>query len=274
MYSFGPIPRQKQSGRHIGTHQKINRVARRHLSSYVNTHTAWFPSIREILHYEGMRGPDGVKIKSPGRDEPWHFIDPHDPQKDRRLLDAIANHRANLIDALSDNNHERAAFEAAWLAHAVTDGLTPAHHEVEIEQLRADDVREPSIKTKIVISGHGSRKDLIRNNWKYWGARGAMTSHTLFEAGVATTAAPLNAAKSKLHEHDLEHLEERGFEAIYLEMVDDISHLDMYNRFKQTGWTRTLARQTANDLLPTVIRAVTLAWYDALVHSSKGQDLP
>ena len=43
--------------------------------------------------------------------------------------------------------------------------------------------------------------------------------------------------------------------------------LDMYERFKRTGWTRTLARQTANELLPTIIRAVTLAWYDCIMES-------
>lgn len=264
MYSFGPIPRQKRTGRHVGTHQKIDRIARRHLEPYLDTRQAWFPSIREILHFEGMRGPDGVKMKSPGRDEPWHFIDPHDPEKDRRLLDDIANHQANLTTALQDGNRERAAFEAAWLAHAVTDGLTPAHHEVELEKIRADDEREPSVKTKLVMTGKGSKKEFIRNNWKYWGARGVMTSHTLFEGGIVTASKPLNFAKAKLHEHDIDHLVERGFEAVYLEMLDDIAHLDMYNRFKQTGWTRTLARQTANDLLPTAIRAVTLAWYDAV----------
>lgn len=268
MYSFGPIPRQQKSGRHIGTHQKIDRVARRHLGEHLHDDN-WFPSIREILHFEGMRGPDGAKIKSPGRDEPWHFIDPHNPQRDRQLLDAIANHQANLTVALRDVNRERASFEAAWLAHAIADGLTPAHHEVEIEKIRADDQREPSVKTKLVMSGGGSKKDFIRNNWKYWGARGVMTSHTLFEAGVATAAKPLNFARAHLHQHDIERLQTDGFESMYLEMVDEISHLDMYNRFKKTGWTRTLARQTANDLLPTAIRAVTLAWYDALQRAAQ-----
>lgn len=264
MYSFGPIPRQQKSGRHVGTHQKIDRVARRHLSEHIDERTQWFPSIREILHFEGMRGPDGVKMKSPGCDEPWHFIDPHDPHGDRQLLDAIAGHQTNLATALREHNSERAAFEAAWLAHAVADGLTPAHHEVEIEKIRADDARPPSLKTKLVMSGNGSMQDFIRNNWKYWGARGVMTSHTLFEAGVASASKPLNFAKAHLHDHDIERLAKDGFESMYLEMLDDIAHLDMYTRFRRTGWTRTLARQTANDLVPTAIRAVTLAWYDAL----------
>lgn len=238
-------------------------MARRHLSAHLDDDNIVFPSINDILHFEGMRGPDGIKLKSPGQDEPWHFIDPHDPQRDRRLLDDILNHTENLKRALMEHNHERAAFEAAWLAHVVTDGLTPAHHEVDIEKIRADDDRKPSVKTKLIMSGSGSSKEFIKNNWKYWGARGVMTSHTLFEAGIATASNPLRLEDSALHEHDIEHLIERGFEAVYLEMLDDVSQLGMYERFKKTGWTRTLARQTAKDLMPTIIRAVTLAWYDA-----------
>ena len=71
--------------------------------------------------------PDGIKRKSPGVDEPWHFIDPSDPS-DTALVEMIMDHYANLVQALKKRNNVRAAFEAAWMAHAITDGLTPAHH--------------------------------------------------------------------------------------------------------------------------------------------------
>ncbi len=264
MYSFGPLPKYKQSGRIIGTHQKVDRIARKHIATYLHEPRE-FPTIRGILHFEGIRGPDGAKMKSAGRDEPWHFIDPHNPQADRRILDALADHRSNLITALRANDGIRAAFEAAWLAHAVTDGLTPAHHFADIEQIRADDARAPSVRTKLVMQGSG--KEFIKNNWNYWGARGVMTSHTLFEAGVATASKPLNFAEATLHDDDIAHLAAVGYETMYLELLHDIAQLDMYERFKRTGWTRTLARQTANELLPTIIRAVTLAWYDCIMES-------
>lgn len=269
MYSIGPLPKQKRSGKIVGTHQKIDRVARRHLTPLIDMQKLYFPTIREILHFEGMRGPDGAKLKSPGKDEPWHFIDPNQPTKDRRLLDAIENHRCNLADALRTHNIERASFEAAWLAHAVTDGLTPAHHVSDLEELRADDARTPSVKTKAIMSGSGSTKQFVKNNWEYWGARGVMTTHTLFEAGVATAAKPLNLHKARLHDEDLYDMKTRGFEAVYIEMVEEISHLGMYDRFKRTGWTRTLAKQTADELLPTIVRGVAMAWYDAYLEASR-----
>ena len=85
------------------------------------------PTTREILHFEGNNGPDGIKRKSPSVDEPWHYIDPANPN-DRALAGMINDHYVNLVQALRDANRVRAAFEAAWMAHAITDGLTPAHH--------------------------------------------------------------------------------------------------------------------------------------------------
>ena len=99
------------SGRFIGVHQKIDRVARRHLTPMLPD---WceFPDIKDILHFEGKNGPDGVKRKSPAVDEPWHFINPDDPN-DTALLEMIDQHIDNLAKALQKNNSERAAFETA-----------------------------------------------------------------------------------------------------------------------------------------------------------------
>ncbi len=264
MYAFGPLPRQKRTGRVIGTHQKIDRVARRHFSRYVGT--VPFPSIEDILHFEGSRGPDGIKLKSPGRDEPWHFIDPKAIGDDDKLLVTIANHSHNLTQALVAGDEVRASFEAAWLAHAVTDGLTPAHHEPLEEQLR--DIKRQGdhgnkVRSKVIMAGNGSRRQFIRNNWHYWGAKGIMTTHTLFEAGVATAAKPLQFKGAASLENDLRELQSRGFRAMYIDMVQYIDELDMYERFKRDGWTQMLARQTTRELIPTIIRAVELTWLDA-----------
>lgn len=264
MYAFGPIPRQKRTGRIIGTHQKIDRVARRHLSRHITSLP--FPTITEILHFEGSRGPDGVKLKSPGRDEPRHFIDPKSITPNDQLLLTIRNHSHNLTSALVSSDMTHAAFEAAWLAHAVTDGLTPAHHDPfdeQVKQLRRDDNEPANVRSKVIMAGNGSGRQFIRNNWQYWGAKGIMTTHTLFEAGVATTAKPLAFKSAAADAEDLAELKTRGFQAIYIDMISAIDSLGMYERFKRDGWTRTLAQQTTRELIPTIIHAVELAWIEA-----------
>lgn len=272
MYSFGPLPRQKHSGNVVGTHQKIDRIARRHLDELLDL-PANFPSAKEILHFEGSRGPDGIKLKSPGRDEPWHFIDPADPAKGP-LLQNIQDHHDNLVVALRAQDTVRAAFEASWLAHAVTDGLTPAHQDDYADQLAEmgnNHAERTSVKQKILIGG-ATKRAAIRNNWDYWGTKGIMTTHTLFEAGVATATKPFKFKTGLPSKHDLEELESDGFEALYLRLVTEIASLHMYDEFKKTGWTNHLARETNGELLPRIIVAVTLAWYSAHAEATRGTD--
>jgi hypothetical protein len=269
MYSFGPLPKQRRSGRHLGTHQKIDRVARRHISQFLVAEVP-FPSSREILHFEGMRGPDGVKLKSPGRDEPWHFIDPDHPHEGE-LLQNIHDHSVNLTAALESQDTVRAAFEAAWLAHAVTDGLTPAHHEPlkdQIRHMQHGDEAQQTVRGKVIMKG-ANKREKIRNNWHYWGAKGIMTNHTLFEGGIATATKPYRFHSGMPSRHDIESLLDEGFEPLYVRLVTEVAALDMYEQFKKTGWTNELARMTNHDLTPRIIVAVTLAWYAAYYQACK-----
>src|SRR5258708_2729166 len=113
------------SGRLLGAHQRIDRLAHKHLRSLLPR--AHFPSVQSILHFEGRNGPDAIKRKSPARDEPWHYLRPFDPDG-TQLIDLIEYHYGKLVAALKAQDDIRASFEAAWLSHAVVDGLTPAHH--------------------------------------------------------------------------------------------------------------------------------------------------
>lgn len=264
MYSFGPMPKFKKSGRIIGTHQKIDRIAKCHLRKLIGRE-AYFPTIKDILHFEGFRGPDGVKLKSPHVDEPWHFIDPKNI--DRRLLDDVVEHSRNLVEALKIKDSIRASFEAAWLSHAVVDGLTPAH-QLPYDEIM-NDIRDEStidmtkVKSKVIMPGNGSATQFVRNNWRYWGAKGLMTSHTLFEAGVASTIAPLKFENINLDELDIKRVANDGFEAYYVDAIYRVASFDMYERFKRNGWTSKLARLTKDELMPIILRSVVLAWYDA-----------
>ena len=158
-----------QSGHLVGVHQRIDQLARRDLGQMCSHHVAilHFPSSRDILHFEGNNGPDGIKRKSPSVDEPWHYIDPTKPD-DRDLVVMILDHHYNLVQALRQNNTVRAAFEAAWMSHAIVDGLTPAHHyplSDKIEELwgRPKEERLTVLDKNFI---HGTTGlDTINKNW-------------------------------------------------------------------------------------------------------------
>jgi hypothetical protein len=266
MYS-GTTFRTK-SGRVIGVHQKIDRVARRHVAARLPKR-AYFPTTQEILHFEGLNGPDGIKRKSPARDEPWHYIDPTD-HTDRAIVDMINDHLYNMTQALIDKNHQRAAFEAAWMAHAIVDGLTPAHHyplEAKLEELRGEGLEtRTSTKEKLLLPGN-SRRQRLRNNWEFWGAKGVMTTHVGFELGVATTIAAQKFDDTMPIEEEFRRIENDGFEPVFFTMLQQIADMKMYDEFTKLGWTRHLARETRDVLVPDIIKTVALAWYQAVYQS-------
>lgn len=264
MYS-GTTFRTK-SGRVMGVHQKIDRVAYRHFKTLVPKGMQ-FPSLHEVLHFEGLNGPDGIKRKSPGRDEPWHFIDPTDPT-DRGIITMIDDHIYNMAVALRMKNDTRVAFEAAWLAHAIVDGLTPAHHyplEEKLEELRGEGLETRTTKrSKILVSGK-NRRTRLKNNWIMWGAKGVMTTHLAFEMGVATTIATLRLEDTAPSNEELNRLKDEGFEVLFFEELHTVASLDMYKEFSRVGWTRRMARDTKDILIPVLIKTVVLAWYQALL---------
>lgn len=259
-----------RSGRVMGVHQRIDRVAYRHIKKHV-TKNLEFPSLHDVLHFEGLNGPDGVKRKSPAIDEPWHYIDPADPH-DHAVVDMINDHLHNMTEALKQKNTHRVAFEAAWVAHAIVDGLTPAHHyplEEKLEELRGEGLEtRVSTKDKLVLPGQ-TRRHQLRNNWAYWGAKGIMTTHLAFELGVATTIAPLRFDNTAPEKQDYERVRAEGFELTFYTTLHQIADMDMYKEFSRTGWTRRMATETREVLLPLIIKAVTLAWYSAIIASRK-----
>ena len=251
----------------MGVHQKIDRVARRHIKAHVPK-TMHFPTTHDVLHFEGLNGPDGIKRKSPAKDEPWHYVDPNNPD-DRALIGMINDHIHNMSVALAAGNNERAAFEAAWMAHAITDGLTPAHHyplEAKLEELRGGASIETRITTKDKLLLPGiNRRHQIRNNWEYWGVKGVMTTHLGFELGVSTTIAGLKLEDTAPAEKYFSQVRKDGYEKVFEEILNKIADLKMYEEFSRLGWTRKMAMQTKKILIPEIIRAVTLAWYQAIV---------
>jgi hypothetical protein len=259
----------KFSGRILGAHQKIDRVAYRHLRKLTPAGTP-FPPIRSILSFEGKNGPDGIKRKSPARDEPGHYFDPFG-QDEQEIFTHIREHYDQLVKHLKQGNQERAAFEAAWLAHSLVDGLTPAHHypyEEELAKLRGGEGNETrtTVKDKIVLPGD-NRREKVKNNWKMWGPRGLLTSHGLFEIGIATLIMPATLGEAAPSKKELETAREIGVVELFRRAAREIAVLDMFESYHRKGWTPKLAHRVRHKLGPTIVQTVTLTWYNALVEA-------
>ncbi len=249
------------SGNILGAHQKLDRAAFKVLKSTAGIPV--FPPIRSIIHFEGKNGPDGIKRKSAGRNEPRHFYNPHD-EHDADLPKMITEHYRQLVGELKDGNQERAAFEASWLAHALVDGLTPAHHypyDDEMARLRGEDVDAvTTVKDKMVLKGD-TKAETLRKNWGLWGAKGLFTTHALFELGVATLIAPLRLGGKPIDETKLRAARKVGVERLFRDAAREIAALDMYEAFYARGWTVRLSSVVKKTLAPKMVEVVALAWY-------------
>lgn len=307
MYSTTTISKNSQfSGKIVGTHQRLDQAARKALAHHL-PRGKYFPASKEIVHFEGIRGPDGLKRKSPGVDEPSHMLVPdnldeppavpgdassqpaadnladadltdaspanasgHEHLDQRSVLTMILDHHWNLVRALKQHNDVRAAFEAAWMAHMLTDGLTPAHHyplsKVQDELMTDKEMmRVFGQPIKGVMHGR-SMLETLRNNWLYWGAGGHMSQHIAYEYGVTMIAATL-PPKAFLPEITPADLEDVNIEHIFDKSLKLVKSLKMYERFCQDGWTTELALQTKEVLLPEIVKAVTLGWYSAVAEA-------
>jgi hypothetical protein len=256
-----------KSGNVLGAHQKIDRVARNNLSRLLGDDSL-FPKSKKILLFEGKNGPDGIKRKSPSVNEPWHFFNPFD-DTDTTLVDLIQTHYDLLVKELATGNEPRVAFEAAWLAHAIVDGLTPAHHypyEEKLSELRGGEGNETrsSIKHKVLLPGN-TRREQVKNNWKMWGPKGLISTHGMFELGVAAIIAPLSFSDSIPKHEEIDQFMDLGMSEWFKRTAREIAVLDMYTRYYKRGWTTKLSYDVRHRLIPDIIKTVTLSWYCAML---------
>ena len=258
------------SGRLLGAHQKIDRVARRQLERLLPG--CLFPSSAAILRFEGGKGPDAIKRKSPAHNEPWHYMQPFDLD-DTQLLELIKSHYNHLVAALTQKDTVRASFEAAWLAHAIVDGLTPAHHypyEEKLVELRSGRGIEDrtTISKKLILPGD-TIKHQLKNNWKMWGAKGLFSTHAAFEWGVAVLIAPLRFKRSAPTPDKIAEFESLPIDQWFRKAAQDVARLELYDAFYSSGWTLPLARRIRNQLAPMLVQAVAVVWYGAARDAAK-----
>ncbi len=252
----------------MGAHQKFDRVARAHLAKILGDDVP-FPKASRILQFEGHKGPDAIKLKSPSKDEPWHYYSPFD-KNDSQIIYLIQSHFDSLVTELKEGDPERTAFEAAWLAHAIVDGLTPAHHypyEQKVEELWQSRNLDRDTRLKKMVPPGQTRRERAKKTWKYIGARGLLSTHLLFEMGVASILKPLSLNDAIPTPDRLEEAKELGPLEIFRRAAREIAVLDMYERYLKRGWSTKLIYDTRHKLCPTIAQTVTLIWYLALVEA-------
>jgi hypothetical protein len=265
MYSGTTLRPLKFFDSWFGAHQKIDRIAREHLGIVLLEGQA-FPSRKQIIKFEGLDGPDGIKRKTPARDEPWHFMNP-DNEEDRQILEILQHNYQELVLALKEGNQTRAGFEAAWLAHGIVDGLTPAHqypYEEEMVRLRGGAGIETRVspKEKVLMPGN-TLPQKISNNWQMWGDKGLLATHIAFEVGIAVMIMPLRLGKALPTKSELSDAAGKTLPELFLARAKQIATMKMYDEFYKSGWTPKLAKQVRRELMPLIINTVTLVWYMA-----------
>lgn len=258
-----------------GTHQKIDRAARLTLRKILSKNPTFskvhFPKIDEILVFEGNGGPDGIKTKSPGKDEPWHFVEPYGDLTPIKTY--VENHLFNLSKALSEENYVRASFEAGWMAHAITDALTPAHQYPMTDKIIEISGKKPEERDKIIkkmfLSGKNWRERLL-NNWEYIGPKGVMSSHMLYEMGVATMITSIAAKKitNDPTEEEISRILNGNFMEVFEEKIKWVADQKYYETYLEKGWTTSLARNTKSILLPEISKIVALGWFEGIRRAS------
>jgi hypothetical protein len=253
----------------LRAHQKIDKVAYRQLSDLTDCEEYF--TYKEVIHFEGRRGPDSPRLKKGGGQPPWHFYDP-DGKNDEYFMVVKAHYDA-LLKEVKLGDHNRSGFEAAWLAHALVDGLTPAHHypyEEQLEELRSENksTRE-TVRGHFIVKGKNFRETLKKSS-QLIGPKGLLTTHTTFEAGAASIILPLLLLKATLPDEVLE--DAQGFDSLVARFklyVSEIDDLHMYERFYKKGWTPSLSLDIRRELAPRMVKIVTFAWFCALKEAKK-----
>ena len=248
----------------LGIHQRFDMAAYRMIERYLPVGA--FPALEDILHFEGYYGPDGLKVKSPGVNEPSHL---YDPSTDiGQVPDHIQSHYEQMVERIKAGDQVRAAFEASWMAHYICDGLTPAHHwplEAKLAEAAA------LVADEDVQSGDSSKlAAIVKKHWTVWGAKGHMSTHFNFEMGVAFALllSPIRAAYS---DYELARARQLGPVEYFKAEARDVAGLELYQQFYRDGWTAKIAAGVKNRVAPQAARAIGIIWLLALLEA--GQEL-
>lgn len=245
----------------LGVHQRFDMTAYDMLEPYLVP--GRFPTLKDILHFEGYNGPDGLKVKSPGVAEPSHLYNPADDTGEVPIH--IARHYEHLVESLVRQDQIRAAFEASWLAHFICDGLTPAHHFPLDERIKDlhDDERDALERGDLA-----SALARWRRRWATWGGKGLLSTHFNFEMGIAFTFLTY-PVRGQLDEPLIIRARQLGPTAFFKVEAKEVAELNLYERFYRQGWNADIAATVKNVIAPKAATAIAAIWLLAILEAEQ-----
>lgn len=255
-----------------GIHQRLDVAAYKMIAHYIPSDA--FPDINAILDFEGYNGPDGLNskigLKPKGSDpdakdthNPSHLYDPINDTGE--VPGHIQTHYDGLVRCLVAGDQVRAAFEAAWLAHYVGDGLTPAHHfplEAKISEAAAKAGKDLTEGRFSQFSGQ------IKKQWDIWGAKGHMSTHQNFELGIAF-ALLIFPIRAQFTDQELARARNLGPVEYFKNEAREVAALNLYERFYKTGWNNDIASTVKKTLAPQTARTIGIIWLLALLEAGE-----
>lgn len=256
----------KRVVKRLGIHQRFDMAAHRMVRPYLRVGS--FPELKNVLEFEGFNGPDGLKVKSPGHHEPSHLYNPDDDSGE--IPRYLQNHYDLLVEALRKQDMIRAAFEASWLAHVVTDGLTPAHHyplEEKVAELIEHTKKKQTLRSKNLITGHGAVGN-VKKNLELWGAKGHFSKHVGFEMGVMATLL-LHPLRNQLDAAQLAEARSLGPVKFFKDRAAHIASFRLYDRYLEKGWSAELAALVRRHLAPATVQAIGVIWLLAYLEAGQ-----
>jgi hypothetical protein len=235
----------------IGIHQRFDMAAFRMIEDKIPLDK--FPSMQDIVSFEGYNGPDGLKVKSRGQNEPSHLYDPVTDTGEVPMH--ITNHYRLMVEKLKEGDLVRAAFEASWMAHYIGDGLTPAHHWPLEEKI----AEAAALVTDDERGDTGKFSATLRKYWAIWGAKGHMSTHFNFEMGIAF-AMLIFPIKPTYSDAELVRAQKLGALEYFKAEARDVASLELYERFYRDGWRADIANVVKNKIAPQAARAIGMIW--------------
>jgi hypothetical protein len=235
----------------VGTHQKFDKVAYRLVRPRMSA--GKFPLRSQILKFEGMGGPDGLKMKSK-KYRADHLWDP--VNKLGNLPTWAEFHFANAVKALKAGDTIKASFELGFMAHYLTDSLTPAHHT----------------NHKLITAQYEDASKL-RKNWVVWGRKGLVSSHMMFEGGVSTAIA-FNRLRVNFDEEMYQRILNDGIKSVIEDESLRIAKLELFDRYLKKGWTVDLAKTVKTVVVKRIPQLIAAAWLAAYTEAGNTPKAP